>query len=162
MWIFFGISRDTCRFIYVKFFVFCFKYYIHNISQCITIMIEFHQNILCFVLWSVRVQSDISQLMCISPPWSHCFVKALFRTIVRRFLASLLPMPALCQFLGSLLSDHRAQLLRVAVSDVMILLRRLAFPFWQPGTLGVQGYRIAQSTSVRDTVVFVQHTGEPV
>ena len=40
--------------------------------------------------------SDISQHKCISPQLSHCFVTALFRTaIVWRFLAALLPIPAL-------------------------------------------------------------------
>ena len=59
--------------------------------------------------------SDISLGMFISPPWSHCVVRALFRTaIVRRFLAAFLPMSALAissgKFFGSL---HIAQLLRV-------------------------------------------------
>ena len=54
------------------------------------------------------------------------------------------------EFLGSLLSAHRAKLLRIAIADVTNHDDYLAFPCWQPEAHWVQGYqncnRIAQST----------------
>ena len=99
--------------------------------------------------------SDISRHMCIFPPLSHCFVRALFRpAIALSFLAALFPCQRLpVPLLAPLWSQRTAafKLPRGSRGSTS-----LAFPFWQPGALGVR--EIQNSTEcVRDTVVFVLH-----
>ena len=101
--------------------------------------------------------SELRLYVCISPPLSHCIVRALFRTaIVWRFLAALLPMPFLASSsaLSFLITAHSCSASRRWCHY------SLAFPFWQPGALGVWG--IHNSTEyARDAVVFVQHIWQP-
>ena len=92
------------------------------------------------------------------PQLSYCIVRTLFRTaIARRFLAALLPMPSLASSSARSFSHHSAQLLRVAVADVMIL---LLFHLDSMGSLECEGYWIAQSTW--GILLFLFHTlGSP-
>ena len=127
--IFYYISPDVYNWIWPKCYVFRFVNYFqifHNVFQFILKNILKH--ISQIMLWNSISQyftkcctqmSNISRHMFISqaPPWSLCFVRALFRTAIQvARLAAFLPMSALAsssgQFLGSL---HSAQLLRVTV-----------------------------------------------
>ena len=74
-----------------------------------------------------------------SPPLSHCFARALFRTATARcLLDSIVGHANSGQFLGSLLSDHITELLRVAIADVTVTIL-LLFHFDSLGRLECEG-----------------------
>ena len=73
-----------------------------------------------------------------SPPWSHCFARALFRTAIAP-PDSIVGHANSGQFLGSLLSDHSTQLLRIAIADVTVTIL-LLFHFDSLGRLECEGY----------------------
>ena len=108
--------------------------------------INFHKNIVFFChdilqhfMKCCTPMSDISRLMLLFPLWSHCSVRAHFRTaIVRASWQHCCP----CQFFCSLLSDHSAQLLRIAVADVNHVMILLLFHFDILGSLECKGYII--------------------
>ena len=122
---------------------------LYCVSQCFTLCLPLNFfEIFCVLL------SHIFHNIC-----QYCFKCPLCWTVI----FSLLPQGALqnsyCaappgsivghassgQFLGSLLSDHSAQLLCVAIADVTVTIL-LLFHFDSLGRLQCEGYRIAQST----------------
>ena len=93
--VFHNISHDVYHSISQKYCVF----YLSDISQ--------------YLMKCCTPMSDISRLIFLSPPLSHCFVTALLRTamaagMVRRLQAALLAMPALASFSArsSLITAH--------------------------------------------------------